>query len=83
MPNSHKRLTTLDLRDREYVEQVADAQLRARMIAALSRYRRATSLQVGDRAPSLALTRLRDGSTVWLEELIGERPLALIFGSYT
>ena len=40
------------------------------------------SLRVGDRAPDVALTAL-DGSPVRLEDRIGERPLILIFGSYT
>jgi hypothetical protein len=76
-------VSMLDRRDQEYIAQVADPQLRATIIASLSRYRRTTPLQVGDKLPSLALTRLVDGHTVQLEALIGQQPLCLIFGSYT
>ena len=38
---------------------------------------------VGDRAPDFALSRLDGTGTVELGELVAERPVALIFGSYT
>jgi hypothetical protein len=44
--------------------------------------RRDGDLRVGDRAPDVVLTAL-DGSPVRLRDRIGERPLVLIFGSYT
>lgn len=44
--------------------------------------RRDGDLQVGDRAPDVALTAL-DGSRVRLADRIGSRPLVLVFGSYT
>lgn len=45
--------------------------------------RRDGDLRVGDQAPDVLLTAL-DGSTrVRLSDRIGERPLVLIFGSYT
>jgi hypothetical protein len=44
--------------------------------------RRDGDLQVGHRAPDVALTAL-DGSRVQLGDRIGGRPLVLVFGSYT
>jgi peroxiredoxin len=45
--------------------------------------RREGDLKVGDRAPDVALLAL-DGSTpVRLKDSIGEKPLVLIFGSFT
>lgn len=40
-------------------------------------------LQVGDLVPELAITRLEDGVPVSLSDLYRERPLVLVFGSYT
>jgi hypothetical protein len=37
----------------------------------------------GDRAPDFELPRLDGGSTVGLGSLCAQRPVALIFGSYT
>jgi hypothetical protein len=44
--------------------------------------RREGRLAVGDRAPDAVLSRL-DGGETRLSELVGERPLVLIFGSFT
>ena len=41
------------------------------------------ALKVGDKAPEGLLTHLEDGKAVALTESIGQRPLVLIFGSYT
>ena len=41
------------------------------------------SLKVGDKAPDGVLKELQDGKSVSLQENIGDRPLVLIFGSYT
>jgi hypothetical protein len=40
-------------------------------------------VSVGDRAPDFHLTRIDGGGTVRLSSLTAERPVALIFGSYT
>ncbi|HLK61236.1 MAG TPA: hypothetical protein VKU00_32100 [Chthonomonadaceae bacterium] len=40
-------------------------------------------LKVGDAVPSVALTDLQSGETVWLGGPHLTRPTALIFGSYT
>ena len=44
--------------------------------------RREGSLKPGDAAPDVELALL-DGGTLRLSELIGQRPLVLIFGSFT
>jgi hypothetical protein len=44
--------------------------------------RREGTLQPGDSAPDVALTTL-DGGEVRLSEHVGEKPLVLIFGSFT
>ena len=67
----------------QYVASIADVNQREVIAGSLARHRHADSLQVGDAAPSLPLTRLADGSVVRLTELAGARPLMLIFGSYT
>jgi hypothetical protein len=69
--------------DQQYVSSIADAQQRDVIASSLARHRHADSLQVGDAAPSLPLTRLADGTVLRLTELAGVRPLMLIFGSYT
>jgi hypothetical protein len=41
------------------------------------------TLRVGDRAPDVALVGLDGKSTVHLADSIGEKPLVLVFGSFT
>ena len=43
----------------------------------------ARGLPVGDPVPDLRLPTLDGGETVHLADFTGERPVALIFGSYT
>ncbi len=45
--------------------------------------RREGSLRVGDKAPDGILMQLATGKSISLTEMIGGRPLVLIFGSYT
>ena len=40
-------------------------------------------LKVGDRAPDVALLALDGKTPVHLSEAIGEKPLVLVFGSFT
>jgi hypothetical protein len=44
---------------------------------------RAPEIEVGDEAPDFALQAVDGGATVRLSELLGSRPVALVFGSYT
>ncbi len=72
----------LDSRDREYVESL-DAEERDVVVSTLLRYRREPQLGVGDRLPELELLELQGGRRVPLGELLGGRPLVLVFGSFT
>ena len=54
-------------------------------IVGMLRYdtRREGDFKVGDRAPDVALTKFDDGGEQRLSALIGDKPLAIIFGSFT
>ena len=41
------------------------------------------SLRVGDQAPDATLVSLDDGSEVQLHDWISDKPLVLVFGSFT
>ena len=45
--------------------------------------RREGEFKVGDRAPDVALTKLDGSGEQRLSALIGEKPLVIIFGSFT
>ena len=79
---SDPRLARLDPRDRAYAEQL-DGDERELVVATVTRYRRPERLAVGDPLPDLAAARLEDGGLVPLREQARERPLLLVFGSFT
>jgi hypothetical protein len=72
----------LDARDREYVATL-DPEERAVVAATILRYQRSGRLRVGDALPALELVRLDDSDPIHLETLAGDRPLVLVFGSFT
>ena len=72
----------LDPRDHEYAESLSGDE-RDTVVSTVARFRRPEALRVGDRLPDLELLRLDDGSTVELATLVDERPLVLVFGSFT
>ncbi len=72
----------LDPRDRAYVEAQADPAVREAMLCALTTYRMADTLAPGDPVPDLTLARLGSVQTVRLGGP-RDRPLVLIFGSFT
>lgn len=76
------RLQALDPRDRAYVEEL-DGDEREVVVSTLARYRRPDRLAVGDLLPDLAAARLEDGTRVALRDLARDRPLLLVFGSFT
>jgi hypothetical protein len=76
------RLELLDERDRTYVEEF-DEDEREVVVSTLTRYRRPDRLHEGDDLPPLAALSLEDGSGVELRDLVRERPLLLVFGSFT
>jgi hypothetical protein len=72
----------LDPRDRAYADALP-ADEREVVVEAVARYRRADRLTVGDRLPDVGARRLEDGSRVELRALARDRPLLLVFGSFT
>jgi hypothetical protein len=70
-------------RDESFISRVPDEHQRRVMTASVERYRRADRLGPGDMLPVLPLTRLSDGETMQTTDLPANRPLVLIFGSYT
>ena len=75
------RLERLDPRDRAYAEEL-DADEREVVVSTVARYRRSDRLRVGDRLPALAAVTL-DGPRMELRDLGRDRPLLLVFGSFT
>ena len=75
-------LDRLDPRDRAYAEKLAPEE-REVVVATVARYRRPERLDVGDELPGLVTTSLEDGSRVELRDLVADRPLLLVFGSFT
>ena len=74
--------TCLDPRDRAYAEEL-DGDEREVVVSTVARYRRPDRLGVGDPLPDLAAARLDDGTPVALRDIARERPLLLVFGSFT
>ena len=72
----------LDELDAAYIASVADETLRDTMLCTVTTYRRPDRLQVGDPPPDVEFLRLEDGNPVRLT-FPSERPIVLIFGSYT
>jgi hypothetical protein len=77
-----RRLERLDPRDRAYAEGLSAAD-RDVVVATVARYRRPERLVAGDPLPALAAASLEDGSSVELLRLSDDRPLLLVFGSFT
>ena len=52
-------------------------------VMARADYRDLMTAKVGDAAPDFALPQLEHGGELRLSSLLAERPVALVFGSYT
>ena len=76
------RLERLDPRDRAYAEELPPEE-RDVVVATVAGYRRPDRLAVGDLLPALTALSLEDGSRVELRALAHDRPLLLVFGSFT
>lgn len=76
------RLDRLDPRDRAYAEEL-DGDEREIVVSSVARYRHPDRLAAGDALPDLAAARLEDGTSVALGDLARDRPLLLVFGSFT
>jgi hypothetical protein len=72
----------LDPRDAAYVATLEGPE-RDVVVSTVARFRKPDRLRVGDPLPSLELVRLEDGESVPLGSLAAERPLVLVFGSFT
>ena len=70
-------------RDVAYVGQIADPALREVVACSLRQYRQPDRLSLGDPVPPLELAALDGAGPVRLDRYAGERPLVLLFGSYT
>ena len=83
MDTTHdERLARLNPRDREYIAGLPDAQ-REVVTSTISRYWKEDGLGVGDPVPRLGLTEAATLRSVALGELTADRPVLLVFGSYT
>jgi hypothetical protein len=72
----------MDPRDLEHIETLPAAE-REVVASSLVRHRRPDRLRAGDELPALSLLRLEDGTGVELATLAADRPLCLVFGSFT
>jgi len=72
----------LDPRDLEYAETLSGEEREA-VVATVTRFRRPDRLGVSDPLPDLDLLRLEDRARVPLGSLVADRPLVLVFGSFT
>lgn len=75
--------TIVDAEDRAYVESLAPGAERDTVIASLLRYRNPEVLQVGDPLPTVEVRGTDDLAPLELATLVHDRPLLLVFGSYT
>jgi hypothetical protein len=72
----------LDTRDREYVAGLGPEE-RDVVLSTMGRYMRSGGVEVGGPVPALELSRLEDGEHVQLDALVADRPLVIVFGSFT
>ncbi len=76
-------LDKLSAPDRAFVESIADDEQRHVVVCSLVAHRRADRLAVGDPVPQLELRELGSDNTVGLSDCVDDRPLVLVFGSFT
>ena len=72
-----------DAEDRAYVESLASGPERDAVIASLLRYRNPETLDAGEPLPAVTIRRADDLDQIELPTLVRDRPLLLVFGSYT
>ena len=72
----------LDPRDLAYVDTLGDEE-RETVVSTVTRFRRPDRLSASDPLPHLELLRLEDAAPVTLGSFAGDRPLVLVFGSFT
>ena len=69
--------------DRAYVESLAPGPDRDSVVASLIRYRNPEALDPGDILPTVTVRDADDLESVEIAALVRDRPLLLVFGSYT
>ncbi len=72
----------IDPRDKAYIDAMPSGALREAAFCTVTHFRRPDRLSVGDPIPALELSPLKTGARIDLEAP-RDRPLVLIFGSYT
>lgn len=73
----------VDAEDRAYVDSLAPGPGRDTVVASLLRYRTPEALRIGDPLPAAAVCRADDLEQIEIPALVHDRPLLLVFGSYT
>jgi len=73
----------VDAEDRAYVESLALGPARDVVVASLLRYRNPEALAAGDPLPEVTVRGADDLAPIELTALVRDRPLLLVFGSYT
>ena len=76
-------LDTLSVNERKMLDNIEDTEQRNVIACSLVAHRRPDRLTVGDRVPDLTIARLADGAPVSLADYVDDRPLVLVFGSFT
>ena len=82
-PEDNPVFAIVDAEDRAYVESLAPGPERDAVVASLLRYRNPDVLQPGDPLPTLVVRDADELQSIGLAELVRDRPLLLVFGSYT
>ena len=78
-----EELDKVPRRDRDMIERLEEGEARDTIACAIVAQRRTDRLAVGDPAPKLELARLGKDERVALDEFVDDRPLVLVFGSFT
>ena len=73
----------VDAEDRAYVESLTPGPERDAVVASLLRYRNPEALEAGDPLPTATVRGADDLEPIELSELVRDRPLLLVFGSFT
>lgn len=76
-------LSELPAGDKRMLDSIADEGQRHVVACSLVAHRRKDRLAAGDPVPDLELSRLDGGASVRLTDWVGDRPLVLVFGSFT
>jgi hypothetical protein len=76
-------LSGLSAHEQRMLDSIDDADRRNVVACSLVAHRRQDRLEVGDSVPDLSLARLDGGEAVRLAGYVDDRPLVLVFGSFT